>query len=875
MKATARVRRPAAALLAMALLIGALTAGILYARGFWDEERAVHIKSGSIESSTLAVGTHLIHLSALTDSIYELAEKSAEESGQDQIYYKSELGNGAWFNISNATSLADITAAGSPVTDEEIETLYFEYHTKSDKVTYDLRTGQAVNIFDIRDPYDLESLEELSPLKMQYDQIRETQGENKKTQRIDEIWQTPVNTLSSVQELDGRLDSLQDYLTVLKENDGGTAEIDAVSAVMEAVDAGRRYEVFAALEPILSAYIDELGKGEKTVVPGGEDGDDIEIMSTDAELLSAATESLGNVQTALITHGGKMLAEGSTVMSGTEYRFSNALIADAEKKDHAACDGDVQDLILLSHIQNDVIADRPRELALLENTLLPEATSAYRQALGRGESAAYRAEVAKKSAQVVLDRFIKENEGEVNSRRGELEFLIEAKCSRVDAAGGIAFIDRRMETATGSFAAAIPRDAFAETGNASLESHIDFLAQKRRALELASGGNAMDALTAQKEDLQAQRLGALDRNDLAGAKALEEQIAAVEDEIRAMETETAAQLADARGRIQDLERQLAADADNADLKNQLSAAKAELANLESGLSDGSLGAMVAQLRQEALDGLAEGTAEGKSTAADAVDALCGMLPTDPKLVLPALQEIYNKLLLGGGDKALIDAIEQAILDNPNALYDDLSAAALKKIAADYFAADGGAGTGADGSAGTGTELLGTGGMSLAAAKNGAAELVALQLYYDETGSRSALSRIGVLAQEQQSLGNPLLFRQVKDGGNEYLPLPAIQTLTSWRYVWNKNGALGVLARGGDYYGFTVYSTEVLRDRDGARTETMERSARYQTDIYIPEEYAYDHFGVQAVYLSGTSLGCALDDGMLAEAQELFARFLAG
>ena len=340
-----------------------------------------------------------------------------------------------------------------------------------------------------------------------------------------------------------------------------------------------------------------------------------------------------------------------------------------------------------------------------------------------------------------------------------------------------------------------------------------------------------------------------------------------------MEAETAAQLADARSKIQTLERQLAADADNADLKNQLSAAKAELANLESGLSDGSLGAMVAQLKQEALDGLAAGTAEGKSTAADAVDALCGMLPTDPKLVLPALQEIYNKLLLGGGDKALIDAIEQAILENPNALYDELSAAALRKLAEDYFASNSAAGAG--GSTGAGAELLGTGGMSLAAAKNGAIELVALQLYYDETGSRSALSRIGVLAQEQQSLGNPLLFRQIKDGGNEYLPLPAIQTLTSWRYVWNKNGALGVLARGGDYYGFTVYSTEVLRDRDGARTEAMERSARYQTDVYIPEEYAYDHFGVQAVYLSGTSLGCALDGAMLAEAQELFARFLAG
>ena len=87
-------------------------------------------------------------LSALTDSLYEIANTSAEESGQGQIYYKSELGEGAWFDITSATSLLDITTGGSPVTDGEMEELFFTHHTKSDKITYDLRTGKAVNIFN-------------------------------------------------------------------------------------------------------------------------------------------------------------------------------------------------------------------------------------------------------------------------------------------------------------------------------------------------------------------------------------------------------------------------------------------------------------------------------------------------------------------------------------------------------------------------------------------------------------------------------------------------------------------------------------------------------------------------------------------------------
>ena len=61
--------------LAVVLLAGFLAFGTLYAKGFWDESRAVHIKAQDIESSTLAIGTHLIHLSALTDSIYEIAEE--------------------------------------------------------------------------------------------------------------------------------------------------------------------------------------------------------------------------------------------------------------------------------------------------------------------------------------------------------------------------------------------------------------------------------------------------------------------------------------------------------------------------------------------------------------------------------------------------------------------------------------------------------------------------------------------------------------------------------------------------------------------------------------------------------------------------------
>ena len=79
-----RLLLPMLALLAAA----ALLAGYFFrlAGAVWDEAQAVHIDPDEIETSTLAIGSHLIHLSALTDTIYEIANDSAGESGQSEIY---------------------------------------------------------------------------------------------------------------------------------------------------------------------------------------------------------------------------------------------------------------------------------------------------------------------------------------------------------------------------------------------------------------------------------------------------------------------------------------------------------------------------------------------------------------------------------------------------------------------------------------------------------------------------------------------------------------------------------------------------------------------------------------------------------------------
>ena len=131
--------------------------------------RSVQMQDSQIENATLVIGSHLIHISALTDELYQTALESANEFNQPQMYYKSELAGGAWFEISDATSIADITTSGSPVSKSVIESLPFTHKTGSDGITIDLRTGKAVSVFDISNPYDLRTMEELEPYRTDSD----------------------------------------------------------------------------------------------------------------------------------------------------------------------------------------------------------------------------------------------------------------------------------------------------------------------------------------------------------------------------------------------------------------------------------------------------------------------------------------------------------------------------------------------------------------------------------------------------------------------------------------------------------------------------------------------------------------------------------
>ncbi|MDR3363423.1 MAG: hypothetical protein LBS91_00505 [Clostridiales Family XIII bacterium] len=840
----------------------------LPASALFNEEDAAHVRPADIENGTLAIGAHLIHISALTDELYGIASASAAESGQDRIYYKSELNGGAWCDITGANSLSAIafvpdgdgTAVPTVVGDSIIAALFFTHHTKSDGITYDLRNNSPVNIFNIRSPYDLESMEELSPLKMQYDMFVEMENpppddpaaaaiwvdkRDEILKRTGQFWQTSVHT-PQTDEYDRYLAALQSYYQAVAAEADSEDEIAAIQACMDSVDTARRVDVFAVVESALMQFIED----SMSVMDGS---------LTDSNLQAALGDSLANIQTAFGEAQGRMLSEGATILSSVRYRASTDLINHAAAGDFAACDIDVVVLVNLKNIENGTPQDAASEAALLQNELILRAASRLTEFLYAGESSKYKAAVTALSAGATLRAIAADNRGLLGIARGELEFFIDALTKRIPAEESEGYLTTRI-TLTQGWYAGIGGDAFFEDATACVGSHIEFLSKLKRQIELALGGSALDQLVAEKGVLQTEYLAALDNSDLAGAKAAEDQIAEIDDQIAAAEEETNAEISELETDINDLENELAGldddDAGRAAIEREIDLKESQLRGLSDSLSSDSMGKLAADLRNEALDIIENGGNTG--ALGDIIDSLGGLLESAPKIAFPALKDLYSamqkKSALDGSSAFSGDiAKAEALLTDSKAAYDTaLSGSKTAADLKDFIAGALASGAGGDTGGGTGGDT-GSGAGSGADADN-VALINALIDYADATGNADASNLAGAEALRQMNLGNPLVFKWVDDSAQGYLPVTAIRAYKGMRYVWSRNLNQATLARGIDYYTYTAYSDKIVRGKDKKEVEYMDTPSRFLGCVYLPLAYTEKTFECIPVRVGNTDLG---------------------
>ncbi len=270
LKTKKRIRGLLAVVLAIAIAIPIFLHSGFLANALFNPDDAVtyaQFKSKrDVEDAVLFVGTYIVHKDAMTDPLYEKALDSASESGQDTIYYKSELSDGQWFAIEDIEiGIYGITNQGVPVSDEVIDKLYVTYYAGADGILIDAKTLDPINPFDIPDPYDLSQLPELEPLWLQYsysekkDPITQDQFlENRNSEdtgnlRTDVYNYQVLSTFFSLNLRDEETDKCDEDLNNLNalyinlKAQGRDDEADLVYSLMEKTDAKRRMLVMERL----------------------------------------------------------------------------------------------------------------------------------------------------------------------------------------------------------------------------------------------------------------------------------------------------------------------------------------------------------------------------------------------------------------------------------------------------------------------------------------------------------------------------------------------------------------------------------------------------------------------------------------------------
>ncbi len=264
--------------IALALVLTASVAGTVIGKpvtadALFDPDKAitysVFASRNAIDSSFLFIGTYIIHKDALNDLMYEKAKDSAAESGQENIYYKSELADGQWFDVGDIENgVKGISSDGVPESIETINPLYVQYFVGLDGIMRDAKTMLPLNPFDNPDPYDLSSLVELEPIRNQYtssateksisqaDFLSNRGSSDSGNLRSDVYYYQLLSTFFSLDlrdentnKCDQQLQKLNQLYINLKAA-GSEEEAQLVYGLMEKVDATRRAIVMSKLSEL-------------------------------------------------------------------------------------------------------------------------------------------------------------------------------------------------------------------------------------------------------------------------------------------------------------------------------------------------------------------------------------------------------------------------------------------------------------------------------------------------------------------------------------------------------------------------------------------------------------------------------------------------
>ena len=817
-----------------------------------DESTAVRYSvfssRNTVENGTLFIGTYLIHMSAMTDELYEKAQKSAEDSGQYNVYYKSELANGDWFDISSAEGLADITEAAEPVEAAELADLWVTFYAGADGIVRSATNSAAVCIFDQPSPYDLYRLSELEALRNQYDNTYTSETEGVSRYFHDQLWYFfGLNLRNAVtDECDRQINLLQGVYNSLQQQEK-SEQAEILYALMGKIDAKRRAEVFYQLMEAEDSRLNQL----QSILGGSaynKDNYNGEQFVASADLSDAVGTAMESCESSYITHSGNQIANDGTVLGEAEYTLSMSILQKAESG-NANLETELQKLKNLYSIKDSLIKDKDAELSLLERELIPEAEKRLQKAFSSGAGQEYKAAVAQGKSKAACEKLLTLQKTEQDKISNEYQFLIKAKTERMGSQAAADYLFDKIEEA-GNYYNNIKDDAYAQNAQAGVDACL--LELQQLAQSVIDGDSSMrstlSGLESDKEDIQTLRDAALDQNDLALAKKYDAMLDAIDVEIAAEEKRLSDQLANGSA--------------------------VERAKAMTQLGEKTQAANIAKIQNNAKKKLAEGDMSG---IAEAVDALAALGAED------ALKDLASGL---GTDAT--DAVRNALNSALKQVQESGSGSAGDGSGTGSGSTGDGSGTGS-GSAGdgsgtgsgnaaagfglTGDELLALLESALENAfadmddADQAAALGALSLFGAE-GSPEAAALAQTLTAGCMKNGNKSLFVTYSGSGAEkYISAQTIGRVTDYRYIYSASRRDAVLSSRGRTYRYSVGSSEV-RLTDGTIEQMSSETVLQGNVAYIPETAGSKYFGCTVIYIEGTNYAVCVTEDMDATVQQL-------
>ncbi|MBQ1527713.1 MAG: hypothetical protein IIZ75_11290 [Lachnospiraceae bacterium] len=289
--------------------------------------------------------------------------------------------------------------------------------------------------------------------------------------------------------------------------------------------------------PLQQNY-DDYNKKYKETPDGGatDDGVPRPAYAVSQGLIDSISDSTQSCQTSYMNYKAQALSDSDTILGHAEYEYSKQVI---EEADSSGAGGPITYLRDIRNIEQNLIKNQESEKGLLDSSLLNMGEAKFSQAVSSGVSEEYTNAMSMGTGASSADNVLDTQFGRVEACRSELEFLIDAYKQRDTAKTVYTYIQGAIQWTEGLYGS-VPGDAFSSRATGSIDSHIKWLkdlAQKVKDSD-ESLKSKLDELNDKKEELQRKRDAALDDNDLASAKAYDEQIAAVDQDIADEEAKT-------------------------------------------------------------------------------------------------------------------------------------------------------------------------------------------------------------------------------------------------------------------------------------------------------------------------------------------------